>query len=160
MKLASEGERKQLRSITFQNEILKLDPRPTRGFSREHLESVIREKEDARSHLMASLGLSWLERVERKGREFDVPAVSFNSGDALILLLPGEIYVDYQLYAQEVAPDRLVMTPGYGDSAVGYLPTEKHWEEGDTNLKGWCWVDKGMEPRVKTVIRSLVEGAE
>jgi len=68
--------------------------------------------------------------------------------------------VDYQLYAQEVAPNRLVMTPGYGDSAAGYLPTEKHWEEGDTNLKGWCWIDKGMEPRVKTVIRSLVEGAE
>lgn len=160
MNLASEGERKPLRSITFQNEILKLDPRPTRGFSREYLESVIREKEDARSHLIASLGLSWLERVERKGREFDVPAVSFNGGDALIILLPGEIYVDYQLYAQEVAPDRLVMTPGYGDSAAGYLPTEKHWEEGDSNLKGWCWIDKGMEPRVKTVIKTLVEGAE
>ena len=160
MKLAAKGERKPLRSITFQNETLKLDPRTSKEFSREHLESVIREKEDARSHLMASLGLSWLERVEKTGNGFDVPAVSFNDGDAVILLLPGEIYVDYQLFAQEIVGDRFVMTPGYGDSAAGYLPTEKHWEEGDSNLKGWCWIDKGMEPRVKAVIRKLLKGAE
>ena len=157
MKKAFESaEKHELSSVSFRNEKLALTPRKTAGFGRGELEKIIREKEDARSHLMASLGLSWLDRVEKSGSAIDVPSISFNEGKAQIVLLPGEIYVDYQIFAQSLAPDRFVMTPGYGECAPGYIPLEMHWAEKDSNLKGWCWVAEGMEAPIKEVLRKLI----
>ena len=61
-------------------------------------------------------------------------------GPARLLLLPGEAYVEYQLFAQKAKPDAFVMALGYGECAPGYVPTEKHWKENDGNLSDWCWV--------------------
>ena len=157
MKAAAEAtEREKLRSVIFQNERLALAPRKSAGFTKADLEKRIRENEDARSHLMASLGLSRLERVEREGNEIDVPSVSFNEGAAQIILLPGEIYIEYQLAAQELSPDRFIMTVGYGESAPGYIPTEKHWAENDSNLSDWCWVTEGLEPQILGTLKKLI----
>ena len=85
----------------------------------------------------------------------DVPVVDF--GVAQLLLLPGEIYVEYQLAAQQMDPNVLVLVAGYGDGATGYIPTEKHWEEGDPNLDDWCWVHPGAEQSVLKAIRSVLK---
>lgn len=157
MKAASQtAARQELSSLTFRNEKLKIMPRTSSKFSRESLTKVIEEKEDARSHLLASLGLSWLDRIEREGSEIDVPSIVFNDGAAQILLLPGEIYVEYQLYAQSLVPDRFLMTPAYGESAPGYIPLEMHWAENDSNLGTWCWVAEGMEAPIKNVLQKQI----
>jgi len=85
----------------------------------------------------------------------DVPVVDF--GVAQLLLLPGEIYVEYQLAAQQMDPDVLVLVAGYGDGATGYIPTEKQWEEGDPNLDDWCWVHPGAEQSVHKAIQSVLK---
>ncbi len=145
-----------LKSIDFRLEKLRLEPRDSSGFTTADLERKIEETNDARSHGMAALGLSWRERADDPEHRIDIPAVHFNEGKAVLLLLPGEIYVEYQLFAQATAPDSFVVTVGYGESAPGYLPTERAWEENDSNLKGWCWVAPGMEDRVKSAIRKLL----
>ena len=66
-------------------------------------------------------------------------------GPAQVVLLPGESYVEYQLLAQQLRPDSFVLVIGYGESATGYIPTDKHFEEHDTNLADWCWVAPGSE---------------
>jgi hypothetical protein len=66
-------------------------------------------------------------------------------GTAQLLLLPGESYVEFQLAAQRLRPDSFVMTLGYGDCAPGYVPTERAFQEGDGNLRDWCWVAPGAE---------------
>jgi len=157
MRAAAEAtERQKLSNVVFHNERLALDPRTSAEFTKADLEKRIRENDDARSHLMASLGLSRLERIEREGSEIDVPSVSFNDGAAQIVLLPGEIYIEYQLAAQGLAPDRFIMAVGYGESAPGYIPTEKHWAEKDSNLGDWCWVAEGVEPRILEVLKTLI----
>ncbi len=157
MKSASKSTtRQELSSISFKNEKLKVMPRTSPEFSREALTKTITEKDDARSHLIASLGLSWLDRVKAVGSEIDVPSITVNEGAAQIILLPGEIYVDYQLYAQTLAPDRFLLTPGYGESAPGYIPFEMHWQENDHNLNTWCWVNPGMEKPIKEVLQKLI----
>lgn len=152
----ANGTKVPLESLGFRVEKLRLEPRESAGFTVAELEGQIREKDDARSHGMAALGLSWRRRAADPDHRIDVPAISFNEGDAHLVLLPGEIYVEYQLAAQELAPDSFVVTVGYGESAPGYLPIERAWEEGDSNLGGWCWVAPGMEERVREVLRLLL----
>ena len=100
------------------------------------------------------MGLSWSMRVSG-GHELDVPAIDF--GVAQLLLLPGEIYVEYQLAAQQMSLDSFVMVAGYGDGATGYIPTEKHWLEKDSNLDDWCWVHPGAEQSVLDSIRRVLK---
>jgi hypothetical protein len=106
---------------------------------------------------LAALGLSWRRRSEA-GRPIDVPVLDF--GAAQLLLLPGEMYVEFQLMAQKLRPDSFVMTLGYGECAPGYVPIERAFEEGDSNLKDWCWVAPGSEARIAATLKAaLAKGA-
>jgi hypothetical protein len=60
-------------------------------------------------------------------------------------LLPGESYVEFQLHAQKLRPDSLVITLGYVECAPGSVPTEQAFDKGDGNLRDRCWVAPGAE---------------
>ena len=99
------------------------------------------------------MGLSWRRRVAA-GRPVPVPVLDF--GVAAVLLLPGEAYIEYQLAAQQERPGDFICVAGYGDGATGYIPTEAHWAEHDSNLGDWCWVAPGSEARMREVIRKAL----
>lgn len=153
----SVTRRQPIRECVFRHEPLVLEPRGDPGFSEADLiEGLGAEKQPFRQCLKA-MGLSWRRRVAT-GRPIGVPCLDF--GDALLLSMPGESYVEYQLAAQSMRPDAFVCVAGYGDGATGYVPTERHWEEKDPNLGDWCWVAPGAEPRMKEVLRRvLTQGA-
>lgn len=150
-------KRVPLSSMKFRLERVRLEPRESRGFTVAEMQAVIASDGDARAHGMAALGLSWRKRADNPDYMIDLPALQLNDGTVDLLLLPGEIYVEYQLAAQAMAPDAFVMTLGYGESAPGYLPIERAWAENDSNLGDWCWVAPGMEERMKAAIRSLLQ---
>jgi hypothetical protein len=127
---------------------LHFDPRQDEGFRSEELSQRLTTDPKPFNQCLAALGLSWRQRLEA-GRQVDLPALDF--GQAVVTLLPGESYVEYQLLAQALRPDALVLAVGYGESATGYIPTARHWEEGDGNLRDWCWVAPSAE-------RVLTEG--
>jgi hypothetical protein len=102
------------------------------------------------------MGLSWRKRVA-SGQPIDMPVIDL--GPAQLILLPAEIYVEYQLAAQALRPDRFVMAIGYGECAPGYIPIERAWQEGDENLRDWCWVAPGMQPRIELLMKTLLRGA-
>ena len=106
---------------------------------------------------LAALGLSWRQRADA-GHRLEVPALDF--GFAQFVLLPGEAYVEFQLAAQEARPDSFVVVAGYGECATGYIPTERHVAEGDTNLADWCWVAPGSEARLRAAIRAAIGTAK
>jgi hypothetical protein len=58
----------------------------------------------------------------------DVSCLSLGPAD--LLLLPGEPFVEYQLHAQALRPDRFVATAGYGEGGPGYLCTDAALGEG------------------------------
>ena len=51
-------------------------------------------------------------------------------GRVLVLHLPGEPFVEYQLKAQALRKDRMICVAGYGDGGPGYIPTEAAYLEG------------------------------
>ena len=56
---------------------------------------------------------------------------SLHLGDDVCLLhLPGETFIEYQLFAQKQRPGGFVATASYGDGGPGYIPLEKSFAEG------------------------------
>lgn len=60
-----------------------------------------------------------------------IPFTSLHLGDEVCLVhLPGESFVEYQLFAQQQKPGGFVCTASYGDGVTGYIPLEKSFAEG------------------------------
>ncbi len=56
---------------------------------------------------------------------------SLHLGKGVCLLhLPGETFIEYQLFAQQQRPGGFVATASYGDGGPGYIPLEKSFAEG------------------------------
>ncbi len=51
-------------------------------------------------------------------------------GPASVLHLPGECMVEYQLYAQQLVPQRFLAVAAYGDLGPGYICTEQAFRQG------------------------------
>ena len=121
---------------------LRFEPRSDAGFSKEELKARLNGDPKPFGQCLAALGLSWRERVE-SGQTVDLPVLDL--GPAVLVLLPGESYVEYQLLAQKLRPDAFVMALGYGEAATGYIPTSLQVKEHDSNLRDWCWVAPSAE---------------
>ena len=146
-------KRKPLEQVKFRNAELRLKPRDHPGFTTEDFNKKLEPGVNHWHQCLAAMGLSWRQRCER-GQPVDVPVIDL--GSAQLLLLPGESYVEYQLAAQKMRPDSFVMVAGYGEGGTGYVPTEKHWEEKDSNLGDWCWVHPGAEKPMLEAIRKTL----
>ena len=56
-----------------------------------------------------------------------------------LIVLPAEAFVQYQLWAQQAAPQKTVISLGYGECAPGYIPTNDAVAEGYDDH--YSWVD-------------------
>ncbi|WP_435019088.1 hypothetical protein TA3x_001085 [Tundrisphaera sp. TA3] len=147
-------ERSPIGPVDFRVEPLRLEPRDDAGFTVADLEARLTTDPRPFGRCLAAMGLAWRKRVDA-GHAIDVPALDL--GKAQLLLLPGESYVEYQLQAQQARPDSFVVTMGYGEAGTGYIPTDRHFQEGDTNLRDWCWVAPGSEARMLRAIRAALQ---
>lgn len=144
------AQRVPITRVQFRVAPMFLEPRSDSGFREDELRAQLVPETKPFQQCLAAMGLSWRRRV-LEGRAIEVPCLDF--GAAALLLLPGESYVEYQRLAQTLRPHDFICVAGYGDGATGYVPTERHWAEGDTNLNDWCWVAPGSEARMRKAIR-------
>jgi hypothetical protein len=151
MKAAWEATRRlPLGPVTFRSIDYRLEPRTDTRFSLAELRRRLTGDPRPFGQCLAALGLSWRKRTDA-GARLDLPAIDF--GEACLLLLPGESYVEYQLLAQKLRPGAFVLTLGYGECATGYVPTERAVKEKDGNLAEWCWVAPGAEKALSDAVR-------
>lgn len=149
-----DTKRVPLEKIEFRSVPLTLEPRnDPESFTEAGSKKLLAADQKPFTQCLAAMNLSWRKRAAT-GQPIDVPAVDF--GPAQFLLLPAEAYVEFQLHAQAVRPDSFVMVAGYGESAPGYIPIERAWEERDGNLHDWCWVAPGSEARMKKAIEAAL----
>ena len=102
------------------------------------------------------MALSWRGRLA-SGEPVDLPALDL--GPAVLVLLPGETYVEYQLLAQQMRPDATVVAIGYGESGTGYIPTSFQLAEGDENLGDWYWVAESAEAVLRDGLEQVLAPA-
>lgn len=130
-------ERHPLERSSFRSIPLRFEARQGEGSGADELSARIETDPEPFGQSLAALGLSWRIRTET-GPPVDLPVLDL--GPAILTLLPGEAYVEYQLRAQALRPDVVVVAIGYGESGTGYIPTALQRAEGDENLGDWCWV--------------------
>jgi hypothetical protein len=146
-------ERRPLRQFDFRVTPLRLEPRDGPGFTVADLQKRLTSDSRPFGQCLAALGLSWRKRADA-GHKIDLPVLDL--GSAVLLLLPGESYVEFQLLAQKLRPDDFVVTLGYGECAPGYVPIERAFEEHDGNLSDWCWVAPGAEKAMTAALEAAL----
>jgi hypothetical protein len=150
-------KRQPLQQMTFRSTKVRLEPRDGPGFTVDDLTKRLKEDPKPFGQCLAALGLSW-RKIADAGHKIDVPVIDF--GSAVLVLLPGESYIEYQLLAQKLRPDDFVLVMGYGECATGYVPTAKAVEENDGNLSDWCWVAPGAEKALTAALESVLKPAK
>lgn len=97
----------------------------------EHLnaETLRRTLADPGAERFRAAGqLAFLERVQR-GHGFELSCLRVK--DAYVLHMPGELFVEYQLAAQQMKPQATVCMAAYGDYGPWYIGTEiAYWQGG------------------------------
>ena len=80
-------------------------------------------------------------------------------GEAVVLGVGGEAFVEYALYAQQQARAESIMVLGYTDGSVGYLPTQAAFAEGgyEVTANRYFAVGRPWAPRVERVLKSAMD---
>ena len=139
--------------IEFRNEKLELRFHPGRHLSENALRTVLLDQtQTVEKRILAAMGLASRLRVE-SGQAIDLPCIDF--GVAQVVLFPGEAFVAYQLLAQKLRPESLVMSIGYGECWPGYIPTDANFDEHFQD--NWLWVAPGSEQRITTALGQVLK---
>ncbi len=101
----------------------------------------------------SAMKLSYRRRAAAKT---PIPLTSLHLGKKLCLLhLPGESFIEYQLFAQEQRPDAFIATAAYGDDGPWYIPLKKSFDEGGYE-PGVAFAEPEAETILKEEIKKLV----
>lgn len=108
----------------------------------------------AAARITAAMHLSFRDQQRRRPTTL-VPALRLNDRVAVVHL-PGEPFVEYQLFAQSLRPDDWLAVAGYGDGGCGYIPLEASFAEGGYEPTV-AFAVPGTEQAIKQAFRSLLE---
>jgi hypothetical protein len=113
------------------------------------------ENGEGGSVLGSAMQLAWLRRCQA-GHRIEVSELRL--GDVSLLHLPGELFVEYQLAAKAVRPDRRVALAAYGDYGPGYIGTTRSYAEGgyETEPRS-SFVAPEVEPVLMNAIERLLK---
>jgi hypothetical protein len=149
-----ETRRTPLERIVFRSAKLDLPPPHDGPLAIDNLERIVADQSASNSdRVHAAMGLSYRRRCDR-GQAIDVPAIDF--GPAQVLVLPAELFVGYQLAAQKLCPEQMILAAGFGECAPGYIPTDAARREGFVEEHGYCWVREGVEQPIMLAIRDAL----
>ncbi|HWL52163.1 MAG TPA: hypothetical protein VNQ90_07000 [Chthoniobacteraceae bacterium] len=96
----------------------------------------------------AALRLAYLQRLDEP-----IQFGCLRVGDeAMLLFLPGEAFVEYQLFAQQLKPGAWMAVAAYGDCGPGYIPLARSFYEG-----GYEPTDAFVSPEAEPVMRRAIE---
>ncbi|MBL9114698.1 MAG: hypothetical protein JNJ83_06785 [Verrucomicrobiaceae bacterium] len=117
-------QRKSLSYISWKHKPVVLLPHP--DFSDSRMTAIVSNLTiSPTQRIVAALRLGFIRYRQ------PILFTSLHLGDDVTLLhLPGESFVEYQLFAQERTQGGFVCTASYGDGVTGYIPLEHSFAEG------------------------------
>ena len=140
-----------IRSFAWETEDIlpPLDPR----FNEEQLLVGIRNKTNrvvARNR--PSYTVSFIRRVKEG---IPITLSSLHVNDISMLHLPAESFIEYQLRAQAIAPNRFVACAAYGDGGPWYIPVKEAYPQGGYAV-GVAWCSSQIDPLMSNGIQTLL----
>lgn len=101
---------------------------PARHLNEESLLKILEaESSTDRDLKAAATNLAWLRRCTHGDK---LAVTCLDIGPASIVHMPGEAVVEYQLFAQQLKPDRFTAVAAYGDYGTGYVCLAEHYKQG------------------------------
>ena len=150
----TDTTRTPIKRVDFKMSLMPMGARATPSHTEELLWSRLRDGVRPFQRAEAAMGLAWYARV-KKGHQIEVPVFEFDGGPVL-LLLPAEAYVEFQLFAQACRPESFLFVMGYGECGPGYIPIERAFDENDGNLNDWAWTPPGSQKVMEKAIREAL----
>ncbi len=102
--------------------------------------------------IKSAMFVAWADRL-RVG--YQVPISRLKIGSIQIVHLPGEPFVEFQLFAQQAARDSFVCVAGYGDVAVQYYGPDSIYADRGGYEQTWCFTAP-CQQRVEGVLTKLL----
>ncbi|MCK4991949.1 MAG: hypothetical protein KAS29_15730, partial [Bacteroidales bacterium] len=126
MKRAWESSKKvpvSPEQVNWETEAVLLPP------AKEKLDEIaLKVKEEGYRYRTNHMGqLAWYKR-HQEGKSIKLSCLSI--GEARVLFMPGELFVEYQLAAKAMRPDLFVSMAAYGDYGPFYIGTEEAYDQG------------------------------
>ncbi|MCX6899455.1 MAG: hypothetical protein NT105_12225 [Verrucomicrobia bacterium] len=119
------------------------------------LRADMANQKDPKIALNAADHLAWVLRCKSGHR---IPIAMLAVGDARVLHMPGELFVEYQLAAKKMRSDLHVAMAAYGDYGPGYIGTARAYEEGGYETsKPASDVSPEVEAVLTNAMRKLLE---
>ena len=107
-----------------------------------------------RDRVRAARDLAWARRVS-SGKAIQLSCLRI--GQAQVLHVPGELFVEYQLAAAAMKPQATVCMAAYGDYGPGYIGTEIAYSQGGYETGIVSRVAPGVEKVLLTAIGELLK---
>jgi hypothetical protein len=137
--------------VSWNSVEVRLPPRTEPAHSEASRRKMMEDPKAApTARLTSACSLAWIERLKERAT-IDVSRLRIGPVD--FLHLPGEPFVEYQLHAQSLRPDRFVVVAGYGEGGPGYLCTDAALLEG-----GYEPTASEMGPPGESVLKETIAG--
>jgi hypothetical protein len=104
--------------------------------------------------LRAARNYVWARRCEA-GETIDMQCLQV--GSAFVLHMPGELFVEYQLAAQQMRPKSAVLMAAYGDYGMGYIGTAIAYTQGGYETGPVSRVAPEVEDVLMKAMRELLK---
>jgi hypothetical protein len=108
---------------------------------------------NAVNRMRAARDLAWLTRCQA-GEKIDITCLKLGPG--YLLHLPGELFVEYQLAAQQMRPQSPVLMAAYGDYEPGYIGLQESYAQGGYETGPVSRVAPEVEKALMTAMRQLL----
>ena len=119
-------KRHGVKELRWHVQPVKFRPRREASFGEKASRQLLRDPKAPKARRgNAAFQLAWLKRIDTP-----IDLTCLDLGQAQVLHLPGEPFIEYQLAAQALGKDRFVCVAGYGDGGPGYIPTDRAFFEG------------------------------
>jgi hypothetical protein len=147
---ASSTRREAVGSVAWKTTTVSFPLRKEPAFAEESYRKDLADPAvPGNKRLKAAMALAWYERVKSRP-EVDVGLLRIGSAD--LLFLPGEAFIEYQLFAQEKAPNRFVCVASFGEGGPGYICTDAALGEG-----GYEPTESYVGPPTESLLKSAIE---
>ncbi|APZ91411.1 hypothetical protein Fuma_00999 [Fuerstiella marisgermanici] len=149
-------KRQAVNGARWQTKVLHFPLTAGPNFAATTHESILNSNASSSAKLKAAMNLAWIQRIRAQQ---DVEASCLTIGDVCLVHLPGEVFVDYQLSAQQLRSNAFVAVAAYGDCGMWYIgPDQIYKDKGGYEQKwsfGGC-----VEGQLKLVLTELLSAAE
>ena len=89
-------------------------------------QTIADPKQSSKTRILAAKRLAWNARV-KAGRPLEVGCLRM--GPLRLVHLPGEVCVEYQLWAQQLCPTNFVAVAAYGDLGIQYVCIDQAYKD-------------------------------